>query len=79
MEVSGEGSTDNTEPEGQELFQTLVSLSGLPEGLIQPELFDILDNHGQNPSELTLVELRHAMVAYLEKIHQEVAQNSPVE
>ncbi len=73
MEVSD----DKAELCGQELVETVVSLSGLPELLIRTELNDILDQSEKCHDELTLEELRSAMLEYLEKINESVAdQNS---
>ncbi len=72
MEVSNKKS----EPCGEELIETVVSLSGMPEGLIRSELGEILDQSEQNYGELTLDQLRAAMITYLEKIHEDLVEGS---
>jgi hypothetical protein len=53
---------------GQELIKTVVSLTGLPEPVMRNELNEILENAGQTSHDLTLDQLREAMVAYLEAL-----------
>lgn len=53
---------------GQELIETVITMTGLPEPLIRTELDQIIENAGQNAGELTLEQLREAMVAYLESL-----------
>jgi hypothetical protein len=60
----------------QDLVQTVVSLTGLPDHLIRGELDQILEQSGQNPRNLTLTQLREAMVAYLEAIQAEFFDDS---
>ena len=66
------------EPGGQELIQMVVSLTELPELMIQRELEQILeiperDSPKRDSSEdVTLEQLREAMLAYLELVDQEV-------
>ena len=69
MEVSNQ----EMEPGGEELIQTVVNLSGLPESLAQNEMDRILELSGQNSNNLTLDQLRQAMIAYLESMHEEFA------
>jgi hypothetical protein len=56
------------QPGGQELIQQLVSATGLPEDLVHRELDEICALSGQDPGELTLDQLRQAMLTYLEKL-----------
>lgn len=53
---------------GHELIDTVVSLTGLPEGLVQEELGQIIQNAGHSTSTVTLDQLREAMLAYLESV-----------
>ncbi len=69
MEVSDHS---NGEPGGQELVQKLVSLTGLSETLVQEELIQILQMTGCDVENLTLDELRSAMMVYLESMRQEL-------
>lgn len=55
--------------EGEKLLQTLVSLTGLPEGFAHQELNQILQSTGESPenrADMTLDDLRAALVRYLE-------------
>ena len=71
-------SSYESEPGGQELIQMVVSLTELPELMIQRELEQILeiperDSPKRDSSEdVTLEQLREAMLAYLELVDQEV-------
>ena len=70
MEVSKE-----VHPKGTELIQTLVDLTGLPEAFVHQELEDILSTTSAaetTKSELTLDELRAALIEYLEKCQAEL-------
>lgn len=58
--------TESEEPAGQQLLDTLVSLTGLPENLVHNELSEILKPSEASAEEITLDQLRKAMVAYLE-------------
>jgi hypothetical protein len=73
MEVS-EGI--EVEPGGQELLQTVVTLTGLPEQWIRNELDQILEQSGQSSSDVTLDTLREAMAAYLESMQAEFIDES---
>ncbi len=74
MEVSD----TEVEPDDQGLIQQLVSLTGLPEGWIRPELDQILEQSGQDSQkDVTLDQLRAAMLTYLESIQADlVAEKS---
>jgi hypothetical protein len=56
--------------EGENLIQTLVALTGLPEGMANAEMNQILQLSGQEEkrSDITLEELRAALIAYLEAL-----------
>ncbi len=57
--------------EGENLIQTLVTLTGLPEGMANAEMDQILELSGHEPekrSDITLDELRAALIAYLEAL-----------
>jgi hypothetical protein len=60
--------SDKHEPGGQELLDTVASLTGLPEGLVQQELHEMLAVAGQNAGNVTLDQLRQAMLVYLEAL-----------
>ncbi len=72
MEVSEGESKATYEPlaelGGQELIQTVLSLTGLPEPWVRIELDEILESSGQNCENLTLKQLRQALVAHLESL-----------
>jgi len=59
------------EASGQELVETLITLTGLPDALIRTELNQILEPSGQAPETLTLDELRTALISYLEQMEAE--------
>lgn len=68
-----------SEPKGEELLQTLVNLTGLPEEFAQKELHEILDSSGESPesrADITLEELRAALIRYLETMDPELEENS---
>lgn len=57
--------------EGENLIQTLVALTGLPEGMANAEMNQILELSGHEPekrADITLDELRAALIAYLEAL-----------
>jgi len=62
-------------PTGDELFETVVELTGLPQDAVTHELSQILDNQGCSSENLTLEDLRSALVDYLESLHQEMEGN----
>ncbi len=66
-------SSYETEPGGQELIQMVISLTELPEQMIQHELEQILEIPSRNAEDVTIEQLRDAMLAYLELIDQEVS------
>lgn len=68
-------SSEKTEPDGQDLLEVLVSLTGLPKDWILKEMDQIMREMGKNPnnpSEMTLEHLREALVSYLNSIHAEI-------
>ncbi len=75
MEVSNK----KTEPCGQELIETVVAQSGLPDLIIRSELNEIIDQSAHVPDELTLEQLRAAMINYLEKINEDLTSEGPLE
>jgi hypothetical protein len=67
MEVSDNVKSGESQ-KGQDLLDTVASLTGLPEDLVQQELQDMITVAGQNPGNVTLEELRKAMLLYLEAL-----------
>jgi hypothetical protein len=63
------------DPAGAELIQQLVSASGLPEAAVHSELSEICAVAGTDPGNMTLDELRAAMLSYLEQLERESASN----
>jgi hypothetical protein len=59
---------DIQEPGGRELLEALVSLSGLPSGLIEMELEEMLKKRGQSVMDLTLADLRQVLASHLEHL-----------
>lgn len=58
--------------EGQKLLDQVVSLTGLPEDLISSELDEILENSGRSAKNVTLEELRAALIAHLESVNRDM-------
>lgn len=69
----------DTEPMGVELINTIVSLTGLPIESVQSEMDHIIKRSGQNAEELTLTQLREALLTYLETFGEnlDTSQNWP--
>jgi hypothetical protein len=65
-------SSYETQPEGQELIQMVVALTELPELMIKRELEQILEIPARNSENVTIEQLREAMLGYLELINKEV-------
>lgn len=63
MEVS-----NGEELTGSQLIQTVVSLTELPQSIMQNELGQIIKDSGHSPESLTIEQLREAMLAYLEEL-----------
>ena len=71
---------ESSELSGQALMDTVASLTGLPEGLVQQELQEMLEVAGQNAGSATLDDLRKAMLLYLEALAlQEEALMDPAD
>lgn len=58
---------------GQSLVQTIVSLTELPNSLVQQEMNEIIEASGHKTESLTLEQLRVAMLSYLESIQADLA------
>ena len=71
MEVSNQN-----QPGGQELIETVVSLTELPAPLVREELNQILKLTGQNSGDVTLDELRKAMLVYLETLQSGILEEN---
>jgi len=53
---------------GNELFEKVVRLSGLPEDLIKKELTEILKKEGIHPDQVTEPTLRKILMQYLRDV-----------
>lgn len=53
---------------GQELVNELVTLTGLPAEAMETELSHILETTGSHSANLTLEDLRRALLIYLETL-----------
>jgi hypothetical protein len=62
---------------GEELIQAVISMTGLPENLAQGELERILRATGHDAQNLTLDDLRQALVMYLETLHDQGLFSAP--
>ena len=58
--------SNQDEPGGQKLIQTVMNLTGLPADLIEKEFLEMIKKNGFSPAHLTLDELRCVMVSYLD-------------
>jgi len=68
--------SQDDQEQGDDLIQTLLDATGLPKEVAQKELENILEKSGHgDASELTLDQLRAAMIEYLESISSEIAAN----
>ena len=65
-------STDAEETQGPELLKQVVSLTRLPEQLIGNELESLLEAQGHSSENLTLDQLRDALLIYLESLKAEI-------
>ncbi|OFZ71295.1 MAG: hypothetical protein A3K03_09230 [Bdellovibrionales bacterium RIFOXYD1_FULL_44_7] len=66
--------SNRNEPGGEELISAVVSATGLPESEVKGELDKILQSSGHDPANLTIDQLRSAMIAYLEAVHESLWQ-----
>lgn len=55
---------------GEDLIRALVTLTGIKDPLMRNELDQIIGEAGHDPSELTLQELRSALMSYLESFNE---------
>lgn len=65
--------SNREQPNGEELIDQIVSLTGLPQPLVHEELRHILQHSKQvldSEGPLTLDQLREAMLAYLEELNE---------
>ena len=91
MEVSKDNSKDRaavksedkfeatSELYGRELITAVVSLSGLPEDAAIRDLETVIDSSGGRYDQLTMEQLRKAMLLYLEHVHEELSADSAVD
>jgi len=75
MDVSKHNAEMSSELEGEKLVRALVSLTGLPENVAYGELKNILSPAGIPQEELTLDQLRSALMAHLEALDAELSAN----
>ena len=64
--------SNQTSLAGSDLLEKIVSLTGLPSTEMEQELRHILDKSGINLENMTLDDLRLAMVSYLDSIHEDL-------
>jgi hypothetical protein len=76
MEGEMEVSETDLDLGGHDLIETLVCLTGLPEGMARKELDTILEQSGNNSQHLTLQQLREALVTYLETLQPDFLDES---
>lgn len=62
---------------GAELIQTIVALTGLPESAVSKELETILSGMGVDPAEVTLDQMREALLVYLDTFQRDMMVETP--
>ena len=71
MEVS-----DRNFEAGEELIQTLISLTGLPELPVRAELEEILKSAGHSTiNDLSMDDLRAALLVYLDAVQEDIGSD----
>ena len=60
---------------GEDLIATVVALTGLPTESMQTELETLIEDAGQDSKNLTIEDLRAAMISYLETLQAELEQS----
>lgn len=70
--------TDSQE-KGPDLVQKVASLTGLPEDFAKEELSKILEQTGHSEQDLTLEQLRSALISYLESLGEEFLTDPDVQ
>ena len=70
MAEESKGTADqNTEAlSGNQLFDEVMSLTGLPKELVSEDLAPVLQRLGVTPESMTLDDLRRAMAEYLAEV-----------
>lgn len=53
------------------LIKTVVEATGLPEDPVQRELNQLIAQHGKNPDDLTIDDLREIVADYLHSVMME--------
>lgn len=72
MDVSEKPDLESKEAlTGFALTDTVATLTGLPDGLVQQELQELLETAGHDAGSVTLDQLRQAMLLYLEALAQQ--------
>lgn len=61
---------------GENLIKSVIHLTELPQDLIEKELLLILQSKGISPENLTMTELRAALLEYLENFNTDFNQLS---
>lgn len=60
------------EMKGDDLLQHVANLSGLPEDIAYSELFEVLQKSEKKSQDVTLEDLRSAMLQYLEELQRNI-------
>ncbi len=63
--------SDEKESDGTELLNLLVSLTGLPEDSMIQEVEQLLSKIGKNAQDMTMENLREALILHLDSLHAE--------
>lgn len=81
MDVSKKNKSNDSvdKTNGAELLEEVATLTGLPPDWVQTELTKIVTNSGHEPADLTLDDLRTSMLAYLEEMQKDLADQEAAE
>jgi hypothetical protein len=65
-----------TMPEGKEVLQEVVRMTGIPEESLDSALTELLGKPGASVNELTMNELRSLLIECLESINEQMSAES---
>lgn len=67
-----ESQKKNEEAAGQDLVETVVELTGLPQEMVDDEFYEMMRESGFDKESMTLDQLRTVLLQYLESMNAEV-------
>ena len=74
QESSPVGNLAAVAPEGAQVLQEVVQMTGLPKEFVDSEISSLLGTSEEGVNNLTLDQLRLVMLNYLETINEEMTQ-----